>query len=62
MAWINKTGYTKLGAIAGFDLSNSAPTAIRQGNVDYANGSNAPKLVVEHTSGASTNSGFLAFM
>lgn len=49
LTWINKTGWTYLGAISGYDLSNTAPSGYRQGSVDYANGTNAPKLVVEHT-------------
>lgn len=58
LSWISKTGYTKLGAITGFDLNNSAPTAIRQGSVDYANGTNAPKLVVEHAAAGGNTTNF----
>ena len=54
--WINKTGWTYLGALGGSDLDNIAPSGfMRQGSMEMEEGTNAPKLVVEHSAGSSTS-------
>ena len=53
LSWISKTGITKLGAITGRDLNNSAPTGLNTpGNLrtaDFAGTSSDPALVVVHS-------------
>lgn len=54
---INKTGVTKFGLVIDFDMDDSEQTKVNgesQINVDYSEGTNAPKLTVNYTEAAAT--------